>query len=675
MKYSVFKSLTFTIAVIIFSAFTINAQSKEQDSTSDTGLRQYQMEEMVIEGVIVKDTPQEVPKNVTVLTDLDIEFTPGKNLTDLFSGKASVNIRSYSGNDKQSAIDIRGMGISSGSNVLIVVDGIKLNAPDLSGADISSIPLDEIERIEIIRGSGSVVFGDGAVGGVINIFTKKGKKKPTLSIKNSVGSYETLDSSVNYKGKKDKLDFSISVANYTTEGYRDNGFLQKKNAGAQLGYELTDTISLILNTTGYIDTYGMPGPVSKSDISSRVFRIQSSAPEDAGETTDKRAVGGIKIDLGNQGRLEALRGYRFRDNTYILGYSPLISKTDQTNTINEESKTLNINYTLDYHLNGYKHVFQWGLDTFESQYISTALAQNKRNNSTVNNKGLFVMNRWFLSRDLNIQLGLRQSQYEGLFRKDLRKSISGKKIWENGDLSSKTWDNTAYDAGVVYSLTPEFNLFGNTATSFRAPNVDEFALADEELTVQQGNHIDIGFHYLKKDLLEFSTTLFNITLNNEIYYGKDTSGNTLNRNYDEQTQRYGVETEFKFYPSDSLFLTGNATLMKAVFGDKGTSIPLVPEQKLSLSAELLIGDHIVLVATGTHVGERFDGNDQENTNYDKLAAYQVVDTKLTYDMYKNRKFYVGIKNLFDTLYSTIAYSETYYPMPTRSFFCGIDWEF
>ena len=91
--------------------------------------------------------------------------------------------------------------------------------------------------------------------------------------------------------------------------------------------------------------------------------------------------------------------------------------------------------------------------------------------------------------------------------------------------------------------------------------------------------------------------------------------------------------------------------------------------------EYMINDQLSLSATGTAVGDRIDGNDENNDTYDKLKPYQLIDSKLSYAWQEGRRAYIGINNILDTLYSTIAYSETYYPMPTRNYYAGIDWVF
>ncbi len=136
------------------------------------------MEEVVVTASRQEEEVRDTARNVTVITSEDIEQATSNFVPELLSREANVTLRSFFGTDKNAGVDVRGMGETSSSNVLVLVDGFRLNPPDLSGPDFSVIPISEIERIEIVRGANSVLYGDGAVGGVVNIITKRGGAEP-----------------------------------------------------------------------------------------------------------------------------------------------------------------------------------------------------------------------------------------------------------------------------------------------------------------------------------------------------------------------------------------------------------------------------------------------------------------------------------------------------------------
>jgi iron complex outermembrane receptor protein len=676
LKTPLFRRYIITIGVCLLSiSFPLYAQDNVREGEEATAMGRFELDEIVVTASRIEKSIKNVPRNVTVITSGDIEQAPSNNLVDLIARESGVNLRSFFGNDKQAVIDMRGMGDTAPSNVIVMVDGVRLNSPDLTGPDFSSIPLDQVERIEIVRGAGSVIYGDGAVGGVINIITKEGQKEPEVCLYTSYGSYATFDGQACYGGRIKNLSLAAIGDYYDSDGYRENSYFRKKDASVKTGYDMSDYVSLTLTGSLHQDEYGLPGPVSKENKDIRENRVLTDRPNDYGKTTDWRVVGGVEMELGNWGTLGAKRGYRFRDNSYIIGYSPLISEEDQTDTIDEDTKSLILGYSKEYNAFGLIHGFQCGIDSYVTEYVREERSRDQRKNSETKPVGGFVSNDWHLTEGLLFQWGYRYNEYRGRFREDLRRSFEGIKRWENGDITEKKLTRNVYDVGLVYTFRPETALFVGYATSFRIPNVDEFARADESLEPQQGRHTEIGGRSRIGELMECTVTLFHTGIEDEIYFGEDPlTGESFNRNYEEKTIRRGVETDVRIYPTDSMYLWGNYTYTEAKFEVKETFVPLVPMHKASVGVEWNILEPLVLSLTGIFVGSRFDGNDENNTRYDKLDGYTVLDGKLTFT-HRGFKLFVGVNNILDELYSTTAYSESYYPMPTRNIYGGLEWRF
>src|SRR5262245_35006825 len=133
----------------------------------------------------------------TVITSADIARSPGQTVQDILAREPGIQVQSLFGsvNGAQTTVDMRGFGATATSNTLVLVNGRRLNDIDLAGVDLSAIPRNSIERIEITRGnSGGVLYGDGAVGGVINIVTKNGVDlPPSARLQANVGSYRYVE--------------------------------------------------------------------------------------------------------------------------------------------------------------------------------------------------------------------------------------------------------------------------------------------------------------------------------------------------------------------------------------------------------------------------------------------------------------------------------------------------
>jgi iron complex outermembrane receptor protein len=134
-----------------------------------------------------------VGASTSVITADEIARSPGLTIQDVLSREVGVQTWSTTGgnNGATTTVDLRGFGATASSNTLFLLNGRRLNDIDLLGVDLSTIPKDSIERIEISRGnSGAVLYGGGAVGGVINIITKTGVAlPPTARIEGGFGSF------------------------------------------------------------------------------------------------------------------------------------------------------------------------------------------------------------------------------------------------------------------------------------------------------------------------------------------------------------------------------------------------------------------------------------------------------------------------------------------------------
>ena len=534
-------------------------ETPEERTVSETGQNppRFELDEIVVTASAMQEPLNTVPRNITVVTREDIEQAPSKNIVDLLNREAGINMRSLFGSDKQAVIDMRGMGATAASDVIVMVDGIRMNSSDMSGVDFSSIPLEMIERIEIVRGAGSVIYGSGAVGGVINIVTRKGTPHKETRLYAAYGSYDTRDTRAGMSGSVQDLGYHLSAGYYDSEGYRDNGDLTKKDLGGVFDYFLTDMITLNLSGAYHKDDYGLPGPVGKQDVDSGKDRIKTDFPKDDGETIDKRISGGFDIDTDHWGSLKLDGGFRWRNNQYIVGYSPLLSKSDQTDEIEEKSNTMTLIYEKGYSLFERAHTFQLGMDHFFTDYVREEKPGGPRQNSQMTSLGIFTNNHWALSEKAEFQWGYRVNQVDGKFRTDEQVSFGGVQRWVNGDTDHPDWRNTAYDVGLTYRLLSGLTMYTNYAAHFRVPNVDELAEAEPGLKPQEGTQVEAGGRMQFGDNMEAAMTLFTITIEDEIYFSE------INRNYDHKTVRNGIETDLKWYPKPFLFHLGQLFLYRS----------------------------------------------------------------------------------------------------------------
>ncbi len=668
-------------------AFSLPLLAAEPDEAA-----RLEMDELVVTGTAAPAPIWGLPRSVSVITREDIEQAPGNSVVDLLAREANVNLRSFWGNDKFSGIDIRGMGDTFTSNVIVMIDGVRQNSPDLSGADLSGIPLSQIERIEIIRGASGVRYGDGAVGGVINIITQRGEHTGTLAYA-SYGAYHNRD--LRLRGDLAQGDYRISAnaSDFHTDGHRRNSFLDKQDASLRLDYAPSGPASLFLDARLHTDAYGLPGPVSKAAFTTAAGRRGSNAPHDRGSTLERRYSAGVDLDGGSLGQTHLQLSLRARSNPFLIGFTPARAVFEQQSRITTHSRELDLSHRLGLALFGRPLELELGYNRRRASYAReengrTSPGQSQQKNGRIDDQGLYVSGQWRLGHGLVLDLGYRWDSYQ------LRRASRGlntqcdtvfviipplpipvpvltncRDVWVQGAMRTDTWHNTALDAGLSWSLHRNLILYLNHSRSFRNPNLDEVVLSSPDLHPQDGTHWDLGLRYRRGGWLEGSLGLFHFSDRDEIFFD-----GVVNRNYDQATRRQGAELEMRLYPEGGLMLWGNLAYTDARFSGNHARIPLVPYLKTSAGLVWQAGAGMDLSLSANHVGTRIDGLDLDNTRFDKLPAYTVVDTRIRY-RHGDLSLFAGINNLFDTVYSTVSFGETFYPMPGRNAYAGLSMKF
>lgn len=644
------------------------------------------LHEVIVTAPSADSSLRQVPHAVSVITADDVARSPATSVTELLSREANLNLQSYYGSDKKATVDMRGMGDTAGSNVLIMLDGVRLNELDLSGADLTAVPLAQIERIEIVRGGGAVRYGNGAVAGVINIITKRGTRANSLELQLTRGSYRMRDGRARLHVNAGPLGLSLNLNEFDSEGFRDNGYLYSRNVSGEARLVAPwglDFMEAWVRIADHSDRNGFPGPVGAADFAKGSAQRRATAtPDDFGATSDRSTTAGLFADFGRAGRWELQTSYRDRDNDYILGYTPLASLADQMSTITSQRRDVTLRYDNAVQAFGLDHAIGAGWQTQSGDYARYANGRNVPEQSeqklgTVQTHAVFASAIVRASSTVSINAGLRTSR----FSTDLVDARYTRRCVFNPfpirvctpyafattGTSGGSWRNRGSELGVTWNPTALLTIFASSTHHFRNPNLDELAAAAADLRPQSGGTHELGARWTPTPTLELSATLFEMRNKDEIYYGADpSSGLNVNRNYDQSTRRTGAEIEAQWQATSRVHLRANLGTVVPRFVGTSADIPHVPRQTLNLEARWKVDDHLQWSAALRHVGKRFDGNDFSNRDWPQLPAYTVVDTLWRFDRGAT-EFALGINNLFNRSYSTLGYSATYYPMPERNF--------
>jgi len=180
------------------------------------GLCHAQDDTIVITATRFPDSKRDLPVGVTVITADDIRKSASSNLGDILAQFGLLQIRDLAGTQNPQ-LDLRGFGITGDQNTLVLLDGLRITESDFESAQLSAIPLDSIERIEIVRGGGAVLYGAGATGGTINIITRRARPGEVRALALArAGGYGTDEVRGSYGRQGDVFGGGVSIETFPT---------------------------------------------------------------------------------------------------------------------------------------------------------------------------------------------------------------------------------------------------------------------------------------------------------------------------------------------------------------------------------------------------------------------------------------------------------------------------
>lgn len=631
----------------LFSAglFTLPVQAQEIPT----------LDEIIVTATRIPTLDVVAPYASEVHTRLMIEASGATTLYDYLSQHTSVNVMPSYGNRYTPLLDMRGYGTSSGyQNIVVTLDGRRLNNIDGMPQLLGAIPLTDIDRIEITKGSGSVMFGDGATAGTIQIYTRP---HTGTSIEASLGNSGGRGVSATAGLRKDVISLSASADYAGLDGYSEPDITGQRDSSSNRTWrgslELRPVDHLKLNLDG-----------SSTRIDTRYVGYLSQAQFDAdpaqngGKTYTHQMLDsdqwglGVAAELASGWKLTAKHNREDKRSLYSSGWGANYDYNSDDLALQYQGGALDATA---------------GVQTFDGTRVGSADHTRK------NNTGWYAQARYRLG-ETTLSAGARAEDVAYTYTPD-----AGAMLKANHKLN-------AWDIGVNQRLDERLSLFANYNRAFQAPDIDRFFSgvydANWNLVGMEFNSfispaishtVNLGLNHVTA-ANRLKLTLFRANLDDEIYFDPATYNNT---NLDK-THKYGLELQDSWRATETLSATLNYAYTRAIIDQasqdsayNGKDLPGVPRHGATLGLGWQATSAAHLQITHTWRSSAYAVDDFANNFAQRQAAFQSTDVAFRY-RHNNLEWFATVDNLFERKNGLWIQDNVIYPINfTRNWRLGM----
>ena len=607
------------------------------------------------------ESADELPFGVTVITAQQIKDSGALTINEAIMRLLGVQGRQDLNGGGEYALDLRGFGSTADSNQVIVVDGVRLSEADTGGTRLAGISIDSVERIEVVRGSGAVLYGEGATGGVIVVTTKAGigrQAQNSGSAYVGYGSQGLHEVRANANLVKDGFSLEGFAQNRNADNYRDNA-RSKSDAAALTAQWSTDSVRFGGRLVQDRLNARLPGDLTAAQYASNPR--QSTKPNDSVAIENQRNSVFAEMDAG-QWRLAADAGWR-----------------------NKSVRSMNSGYAYDYDTEAANHGVRARHEGALGAHKNILVTGHDYNNWSRKVFGAYgsqadqTSRAWYIKDDVILaNTGTRLSA--GWRTESFNKSI-------DSTTSSIDSRQRAWDLGVSQRLDAQWTAYARTGQSFRLPNVDEFSfvVGSAALKPQTSRDQEFGLRRVY-ELGRYEVRAYRSELTNEIGFDPNIPNPSFwnaanlgaNVNFDP-TRRQGLELDADRKLSASLKLRGNLAWRTAQFREgtyAGKQVPLVPEKVLALGADWQLAPEHKISGGVNWVS----ASHPDVMNQCVMPSYSVAHVRYAYQL-KDMDWALALNNLMDRRYYTQAFAcsgqvtSSIYPEPGRTVMASMRYRF
>jgi len=681
------------------------------------------VERVRVTGSRLSDRPDEathIPAHVTVYTREMIEASGAATLQEFFAMQSDFVVFDEVGNGVQSTADLRGFNTGSlATSALVMLDGVRVNEPDTDFVNFVLLPLAEVERVEVIRGSSSALFGEGGLGGVINVVTRHGDDDSRLSASVAGGTFDTQDYHVASGGKRGAFRYHGGFQRRLSEGFRDNTDVRISSFQIGTDYEISPAQSIGLDLTAGSNHLNQPGALTQQELDED--RTQNPFNEHDFSATDLWLPSiHYRLLLANGLSITSRLSFRSADEDSFVGGRSLLGSTSTVDR-QQIAWTAQAAHEMAWGERKNSLVVGWEIsrDTFDTAQertdaegdplptsnFSYAVSQSDSKRRIV---GVFLQDSFTFNTHWSVAAGLRLDELE--FDSDGERSFYdfppptfSPVFTRQPTGGERSFSQLSPKLGFNFNPSDVDSFYLGYSKGFRAPTVIElFAFplffSNPGLQAITSDDFEAGWDHRFQRGAALAVNAFWIDVKDEIFFVVDTSACDpsvsfcagINLNLPRTLRRGAVASAHSPLGarlSGDLSVTYTDATFQTSFSDanigneveKGDKLPQIPTMKYSAGLEIVLPDGWKVGLQDIYVGSQVLTSDLANVS-DKLDPYNLLNARIRLER-SRWTAWAQIDNVLDREYSTrgiyafnfstFAFDQFYTPAPGRSFLAGV----
>ncbi len=645
-----------------------------------------------------------VPSKVTVLTAEDIQKSGARTVQEAVAQTTGVVMHNQVGNAFEQTIDFRGYNGNPVSSTSVFIDGVRVNDPEFGFVNFDLLPLETIERMEIIPSS-SAIYGNNAMGGVINILTKRGAQQRQMTGETAFGSFGRQRHTLNTSGPVGKFDYYGSLSRERENGFRDDSEGKLWRGFGKVGFHPKEGTDLT---------------VSYTYVKDRLEQAGSLPRELAGDDPKANFTPGDFVDRENNfvrftARQVIPGGFTFTGNGFyrrLEQESFLVSQPFTVGGNNSTSQNLVdttswggvLQLSHEMETEDFRNMLSVGGEVAWNDFGNRLLSLsdfgpfNIRRKTEEEVTALYVQDTVNLFSKIVLVGGFRFDRTELDFRDRITPANDGQKVFRR----------ITPRAGITYFLMPKTSVYFSYSQGFRVPTNDElFAQgsfgSNPNLSPVRSHNYEFGLKSKVSSWGDIALAVYQSNIQDEIFFtclACDFSPmDGQNRNV-PKSRRRGFELTVKVKPNEFFDGVVNYTYTEAQFRsrfnisstrvvDVGDSFPLVPKNRLGVTGTLHPMQGLSLSLAGIYASTQFLQSDESNEK-DRLQGYFVLNGRIAYEHSVPGGIlnaFLSVNNLLDNNYQTSgiyaanritgggATEQFVVPAPGIGFFGGLNYRF